>query len=198
MDGLILNDEEARMLTQKSNLIQAAQMVLEMGPRYVILKKGEHGAFIMGKDVHFSLPAYPVTDVVDPTGAGDCFAGGVHGQPGARQRVGSAALRPVPVLFSTVTASFCVQELQHQLGLPRRITCRRASKSSPASAPSGAQAALGGGTWGAWAPRKMQYSRPGPPDSGPLHPAGIVWILAPEPGKSVNNPGASLRGRLLG
>lgn len=108
IDGLILNDEEARMLTGKANLIQAAQQVLAMGPRYVILKKGEHGAFIMGEDVHFSLPAYPVTDVVDPTGAGDCFAGGFMGslvRDGAHH---PEALRRA-MLFGTVTASFCVQ-----------------------------------------------------------------------------------------
>ena len=108
IDGLILNDEEARMLTGQSNLIQAAQQVLAMGPRYVILKKGEHGAFIMGEDVHFSLPAYPVTDVVDPTGAGDCFAGGFMGSLVRDGEHTPQALRRA-MLYGTVTASFCVQ-----------------------------------------------------------------------------------------
>ncbi|MEM9803256.1 MAG: PfkB family carbohydrate kinase, partial [Planctomycetota bacterium] len=64
LDGLILNDEEARMLTGESNLIRAAQRVLELGPKIVVLKKGEHGAFLLGEGLHFSLPAYPVTEVV--------------------------------------------------------------------------------------------------------------------------------------
>jgi sugar/nucleoside kinase (ribokinase family) len=108
IDGLILNDEEARMLTGKSNLILAAQEVLKMGPRYVILKKGEHGAFIMGEDVHFSLPAYPVTDVIDPTGAGDCFAGGFMGALARDEDHSPLALRRA-MLSGTVAASFCVQ-----------------------------------------------------------------------------------------
>ena len=108
IDGLILNDEEARMLTGKSNLIQAAQAVLSMGPKYVILKKGEHGAFIMGEGVHFSLPAYPVVDVIDPTGAGDCFAGGLMGSLVRDGAVTPKNLRKA-MLYGTVTASFCVQ-----------------------------------------------------------------------------------------
>jgi len=108
VDGLILNDEEARMLTGERNLIRAAQQVLGLGPRYVILKKGEHGAFLMGGDAHFSLPAYPVTDVVDPTGAGDSFAGGFMGYLAERGSVAPDSLRAA-MLYGTVTASFCVQ-----------------------------------------------------------------------------------------
>jgi sugar/nucleoside kinase (ribokinase family) len=108
VDGLILNDEEARMLTGESNLIRAAQAVMGMGPRYVILKKGEHGAFIMGDDVHFALPAYPVDGVVDPTGAGDCFAGGFMGSIAEAGEVTPETLRRAMV-HGTVTASFCVQ-----------------------------------------------------------------------------------------
>ena len=108
VDGLVLNDEEARMLTGERNLIRAAQQVMGLGPRYVILKKGEHGAFLMGADVHFALPAYPVTEVVDPTGAGDAFAGGFMG---AVARAGSwepPTLRKA-MLYGTVTASYCVE-----------------------------------------------------------------------------------------
>lgn len=108
VDGLILNDEEARMLTGEANLIKAAQGVLGLGPRYVILKKGEHGAFLMGSDVHFSLPAYPVTEVVDPTGAGDCFAGGFMGAIAEAEKVTPDVLRKA-MLHGTVTASYCVQ-----------------------------------------------------------------------------------------
>lgn len=108
VDGLILNDEEARMLTGESNLIDAARKVLELGPRYVVLKKGEHGAFLMGEGLHFSLPAYPVTDVVDPTGAGDSFAGGFMGAIARAGDTSPETLRKA-MLFGTVTASFCVQ-----------------------------------------------------------------------------------------
>jgi sugar/nucleoside kinase (ribokinase family) len=108
VDGLILNDEEARMLTGESNLIRAAQQVMGMGPRYVILKKGEHGAFLMGEDVHFALPAYPVSTVIDPTGAGDCFAGGFMGAIARAGNTEPGTLRKA-MLYGTVTASFCVQ-----------------------------------------------------------------------------------------
>ncbi|MDA1264957.1 MAG: PfkB family carbohydrate kinase [Planctomycetota bacterium] len=108
VDGLILNDEEARMLTGESNLIQAAQQVMGMGPRYVILKKGEHGAFLLSEDVHFALPAYPVTVVVDPTGAGDSFAGGFMGSIARAGDTDPETMRKA-MLYGTVTASFCVQ-----------------------------------------------------------------------------------------
>ena len=109
VDAIVLNDEEARMLTGENNLIKAAGQVLGMGPRYVVLKKGEHGAFIMGSDLHFSLPAYPVEDVVDPTGAGDSFAGGFMGHLTSVGSHDPATLRRA-MLHGTVTASFCVQD----------------------------------------------------------------------------------------
>jgi sugar/nucleoside kinase (ribokinase family) len=108
VDGVILNDEEARMLTGERNLIRAAQSVLGLGPRYVILKKGEHGAFLMGGDAHFALPAYPVTQVVDPTGAGDSFAGGFMGWIARERSYEPRTLRRA-MLYGTVSASFCVQ-----------------------------------------------------------------------------------------
>ena len=108
LDGLVLNDEEARMLSGESNLIRAARRVREMGPRYVVLKKGEHGAFLVGEDAHFAIPAYPVTEVVDPTGAGDSFAGGFMGYIAASQSLEPRTLRRA-MLYGTVTASFCVE-----------------------------------------------------------------------------------------
>ena len=108
VDGLILNDEEARMLTGESILIKAAQQVMGMGPRYVILKKGEHGAFLLSEDVHFALPAYPVTTVIDPTGAGDCFAGGFMGSIARAGNTDPETMRRA-MLYGTVTASYCVQ-----------------------------------------------------------------------------------------
>ena len=108
IDGLVLNDEEARMLTGESNLIRAAQKVLELGPKVVILKKGEHGAFLLGSGLHFSLPAYPVTDVIDPTGAGDCFAGGFMGWCAKAGDASPETLKRA-MLHGTVAASYCVQ-----------------------------------------------------------------------------------------
>ena len=108
VDAVVLNEEEARMLTGERNLLRAAGAVLGLGPRFVVLKKGEHGAFLLSKDVHFSIPAYPVEDVVDPTGAGDSFAGGFMGYLASQSRCDPAAMRKAMV-FGTVTASFCVE-----------------------------------------------------------------------------------------
>jgi sugar/nucleoside kinase (ribokinase family) len=108
VDAVVLNEEEARMLTGEKSLLRAAGAVLGLGPRYVILKKGEHGAFLLSKDVHFSIPAYPVENVVDPTGAGDSFAGGFMGYVASQGNHDPATLRKAMV-FGTVTASFCVE-----------------------------------------------------------------------------------------
>ena len=96
------------MLTGLDNLHLAAGKVLEMGPRYVIVKKGEHGAFLLGEGLHFSLPAFPVTQVVDPTGAGDSFAGGFMGAIAKADSIDHTVLRKA-MLRGTVTASYCVQ-----------------------------------------------------------------------------------------
>ncbi|MBI5763070.1 MAG: sugar kinase [Planctomycetes bacterium] len=77
--GVVLNDGEARMLTGANNLILAAKEVLKLGPKFAVIKKGEHGAMLVTGDQLFVLPAYPTTKVVDPTGAGDSFAGGLMG-----------------------------------------------------------------------------------------------------------------------
>jgi len=108
VDGLILNDEEARMLTDRRNLFRAAHRILEMGPSFVIVKKGEHGAFLIGDGLRFALPAYPVEEVVDPTGAGDSFAGGFVGYLASVDNAQPQTLRRA-MLYGTVTASFCVE-----------------------------------------------------------------------------------------
>jgi hypothetical protein len=79
IDGLIVNDSEVKQLTGKSNLIQAGRACLQLGPKLVIVKKGEHGCFVFSNFFHYALPAYPTEHVVDPTGAGDSFAGGFMG-----------------------------------------------------------------------------------------------------------------------
>lgn len=79
LDGLVLNDEEARLLSQDDNLIRAGKKVRALGPKFVIVKKGEHGSFLFSQDGVFVLPGYPTEDVIDPTGAGDSYAGGIMG-----------------------------------------------------------------------------------------------------------------------
>src|SRR3712207_8614150 len=79
VDCVIVNDDELRMLTGKPNLMQAAREVMAMGPRVVVAKQGEYGAALVSDDGFFALPAFPLETVVDPTGAGDCFAGGFIG-----------------------------------------------------------------------------------------------------------------------
>ncbi|MDG1052830.1 MAG: PfkB family carbohydrate kinase, partial [Flavobacteriaceae bacterium] len=76
---VVINDEEAMQLSGKETLFSAAEEILKLGPKYVVIKKGEHGAMLFGEDHFFISPAYPVKNVVDPTGAGDSFAGGLGG-----------------------------------------------------------------------------------------------------------------------
>jgi len=79
IDGLVLNDSEARLLTGDDNLVRAGRAVQEWGPRFVVIKKGEHGAMFFSRHETYVLPAYPTAELVDPTGAGDSFAGGMMG-----------------------------------------------------------------------------------------------------------------------
>ncbi len=105
---LLVNDSEARELTGESHLISAARALLRFGPRYVIIKKGEHGSFLVSSSGVLALTAYPVDEVHDPTGAGDAFAGGFMGQLARRGVLTSAALKRA-MLYGTVTASFAVE-----------------------------------------------------------------------------------------
>ena len=84
VDMLILNDSEARELTGETSLIKAGRRIREMGPAFVAIKKGEHGCLLFGENQFFSCPAYPLEDIHDPTGAGDCFAGGLAGYLASR------------------------------------------------------------------------------------------------------------------
>jgi len=106
---VILNDEETRELTDDTNLLNAGKKVLEMGPKYLIIKKGEHGAVLLGHDVYFSVPAYPVDKVVDPTGAGDSFAGGFVGYLSKQNSLKESDIRRA-VVYGSVIASFNVED----------------------------------------------------------------------------------------
>lgn len=110
VDLLILNDSEAREMTKETSLIRAGRKIREYGPRYVAIKKGEHGALLFGKDEFFSAGAYPLEDIHDPTGAGDTFAGGLAGYLAAhsKQNVTFELLRKAMV-YGSVMASFCVE-----------------------------------------------------------------------------------------
>jgi sugar/nucleoside kinase (ribokinase family) len=108
IDMLVLNDGEARLLTGQQNLITAAKKILEMGPRFVVVKKGEHGSMMYTRDGDcFILPAYPATVVIDPTGAGDSFAGGMMGYLAQSDRVDVITLRNA-IVYGTVVASFTI------------------------------------------------------------------------------------------
>ena len=109
LDGLLLNDSEARLLTDKDNLVHAGEAVRKMGPKFVIIKKGEHGAMLFSADGIFVVPAYPTADVVDPTGAGDSFAGGVLGYLESDQKASPGRLRRA-MAYGTVVASFAVED----------------------------------------------------------------------------------------
>jgi hypothetical protein len=108
IDMLILNEGEAKLLTGQRNLVTAAKSILDMGPQVVIIKKGEHGSMMYNANGDcFLLPAYPTSIVIDPTGAGDSFAGGLMGYLASVGRVDVVSLRNAMV-YGTVVASFTI------------------------------------------------------------------------------------------
>ncbi|MCC7004186.1 MAG: bifunctional hydroxymethylpyrimidine kinase/phosphomethylpyrimidine kinase [Gemmatimonadaceae bacterium] len=108
VDLITLNDGEARQLTEKANLVHAARWILDRGPRTVLIKKGEHGAFMFTKDTVFFAPAYPLESVFDPTGAGDSFAGGFMGYLARTDDLSEANLRRA-VIVGSAMGSFVVE-----------------------------------------------------------------------------------------
>jgi len=109
IDCLVLNESEAREFVKETSLIKAGRLLLGMGPKYVVIKKGEHGCLLFGKEFFFSAPAYPLEDIHDPTGAGDCFAGAFAGYLARANRVDHASLRKA-VIYGSVIASYCVED----------------------------------------------------------------------------------------
>jgi sugar/nucleoside kinase (ribokinase family) len=109
VSGVVLNDQEARMLTGEENLVVAGKRVLDMGPRALIIKKGEHGAMVFAEGRVANLPAFPLGRVVDPTGAGDSFAGGMMGYLAANGGELSLAGLKRAVAHGIVVASFCCE-----------------------------------------------------------------------------------------
>lgn len=108
VDALVMNDAEAKMLTGENNLINALHELVATGPEYVVVKKGEHGAVLTGRDFYFVIPAFPLTFVADPTGAGDSFAGGFMGWLARTDDVSPANLCRA-VAYGAAVASFTVE-----------------------------------------------------------------------------------------
>lgn len=107
VDVLIVNDSEARLLVSEPNLVKAARKIMRLGPRIVIIKKGEHGALLFTGDTIFSAPAFPLEFIYDPTGAGDAFAGGFIGHLARTEDLSDNNLKRA-VIHGSVLASFCV------------------------------------------------------------------------------------------
>jgi sugar/nucleoside kinase (ribokinase family) len=109
VDVLTINDSEARQLSNEYSLVKAAQKILTMGPKYLIIKKGEHGALLFNKEQVFFAPALPLEDVFDPTGAGDSFAGGFIGYLAETEDISFENMKRA-IIFGSATASFCVEK----------------------------------------------------------------------------------------
>ncbi|NTW48701.1 MAG: sugar kinase [Chlorobiales bacterium] len=109
VDVLIINDSEARELSGDPNLVRSARMIRKMGPKTVIIKKGEHGALLFTENGIFSAPAYPLEYIYDPTGAGDTFAGGFIGFIAKQDDISETTLRKA-ILYGSTMASFCVEK----------------------------------------------------------------------------------------
>ncbi len=109
INGLVLNDSEAKLLTGEENIVKAGREICFMGPKFVVIKKGEHGALFFTKNEIYVLPAYPTETVVDPTGAGDSFAGGMMGYLAEQGDFDSATLKKA-LAYGTVVASFNVED----------------------------------------------------------------------------------------
>jgi sugar/nucleoside kinase (ribokinase family) len=122
VDGFVLNESEARQLTQEENLFKAAKKIHKLGPKHVIIKKGEHGAILSNPSGLFASPAFPLEDVVDPTGAGDSFVGGMMGYLATAKGSVESNLRRAMV-YGSVVASYCCEDF----GLKRTTRVTRAA-----------------------------------------------------------------------
>ena len=109
IDGLVMNDSEAKLLTDDENLVRAGHRIREMGPKFVVIKKGEHGAMFFSEHETYVLPAYPTEDVIDPTGAGDSFAGGMMGYLAEKGNFEPQTLKEA-MAYGILVASFNVED----------------------------------------------------------------------------------------
>jgi len=109
IDGLVLNDAEAKQLTDDENLVRAGHAIRDMGPKFVVIKKGENGALFFSERETYVMPAFPTEQVVDPTGAGDSFAGGMMGYLAEQDKFDPSTLKQA-MAYGTLTASFAVED----------------------------------------------------------------------------------------
>ena len=109
VDVLTINDEEAQQLSGEHSLVAAAKKIKTMGPKFLIIKKGEHGALLFGEEKMFFAPALPLENVYDPTGAGDSFAGGFIGYLSCQEEISFNQMKTA-VIYGSVMASFCVEK----------------------------------------------------------------------------------------
>jgi sugar/nucleoside kinase (ribokinase family) len=109
VDVITINDEEARQLSGEYSLVNAAKKIHEMGPKYVVIKKGEHGALLFHKGDMFYAPALPLAEVFDPTGAGDTFAGGFCGYLAKTENISFDNMKNA-IIYGSNLASFCVEK----------------------------------------------------------------------------------------
>ncbi len=117
IDVITINDEEARQLSGEYSLVNAAKKIHEMGPKYVVIKKGEHGALLFSEGNMFYAPALPLAEVFDPTGAGDTFAGGFAGYIAKTGNISFENMKKA-VIYGSALASFCVEKF----GTERMLT----------------------------------------------------------------------------
>jgi sugar/nucleoside kinase (ribokinase family) len=113
VDLITLNDAEARQLTEQANLVKAAKWIMARGPKHVVIKKGEHGAFLFSGDTIFFAPAFPLEDIFDPTGAGDSFAGGFIGWLAATGDLSEENMRRA-VVYGSAMGSFAVEKFSNE------------------------------------------------------------------------------------
>lgn len=109
IDVLIINDEEARQMSKEYSLVKAAKKIMDIGPKFLVIKKGEHGALLFHEEEIFFAPALPLAEVFDPTGAGDTFAGGFMGYISQTDEVTFENMKRA-VIFGSALASFCVEK----------------------------------------------------------------------------------------
>lgn len=140
VDSLIINDSEARQLSGEPNLVRAASIIREMGPKKLVIKKGEHGALLFTDEGVFSAPAYPLEDIHDPTGAGDSFMGGLVGYLAARGDMSVESFKSA-VVYGSAVASYCVERFGPErlleisrADIERRVDDFRSISEIPASA----------------------------------------------------------------
>ena len=109
VDAVVINDEEAKLLTKEFNLIKCAKKIMGWGTKYVIIKKAEHGSLLFYKDVIFPSPGFTLENIVDPTGAGDSFAGAMIGYLASKKKTDLSSIKK-SIIYGNVMGSFVVQK----------------------------------------------------------------------------------------